>query len=41
MGKVDEVLDRINEVGIENLTKEERKILDDASNGLSNKDQLK
>ena len=41
MGRVDEVLDRINEVGIENLTKEERKILDDASNGLSNKDQLK
>jgi len=41
MRSVDEVLDRINEVGLENLTKEERKILDDASNGLSNKDQLK
>ena len=40
MQQVDRVLDRINEVGIENLTKEERKILDDASSGLSNKDQL-
>ncbi len=41
MKSVDEVLDRINEVGFENLTKEERKILNDASNGLSNKDQMK
>ena len=40
MQEVDRVLDRINEVGFENLTKEERKILEDASNGLSNKDQL-
>ncbi len=39
MKKVDDVLDRINEVGIENLTKDERKILEDASQGLSKEDQ--
>jgi membrane associated rhomboid family serine protease len=35
MKKVDAILDKINEVGIENLTKEERKFLEDASSELS------
>ncbi len=39
MAKVDRVLDRISEVGIENLTAEERKILEDASIDLSKKDK--
>lgn len=41
MKKVDDILDRINEVGIENLTKEERKILEDASQDLSREDNPK
>ncbi len=36
MKKVDAILDRINEVGIENLTKEERKFLEDASSNMQN-----
>lgn len=39
MAKVDKVLDRINEVGIENLTDEERKILEEASIDLSKNDK--
>jgi membrane associated rhomboid family serine protease len=39
MAKVDRVLDRISEVGIENLTAEERKVLEDASIDLSKKDK--
>jgi membrane associated rhomboid family serine protease len=41
MRQVDAILDRINEVGIENLTREERKILEDASNQLSGKNDQK
>jgi hypothetical protein len=41
MKKVDAILDKINEVGIENLTKAERKILDEASSELSKKDMRK
>lgn len=35
MKRVDDILDKISEVGIENLTKEERKFLEDASSKLS------
>ena len=41
MKKVDDVLDRINEVGFENLTKEEKRILEEASNDLSKQDKPK
>lgn len=41
MRQVDAILDRINEVGIENLTREERKVLEDASNRLSGKNDQK
>lgn len=37
MKRVDAILDKINEVGIENLTPEERRFLDDASSELSRK----
>ena len=35
MKRVDEILDKINEVGIENLTREERRFLEDASSEMS------
>jgi hypothetical protein len=35
MKRVDAILDKINEVGIENLTKAERKFLEEASSQLS------
>jgi len=38
MKRVDSILDKINAVGIENISKEERKFLEDASQILSNKD---
>ncbi|MCX6835368.1 MAG: rhomboid family intramembrane serine protease [candidate division Zixibacteria bacterium] len=38
MKRVDSILDKINEVGIENLTPEERRILEEASSRLSQKD---
>lgn len=38
MSKVDGILDKINEVGIENLSKEEKKILEQASSKLSKKE---
>ncbi len=37
MKRVDEILDKISEVGIENLSKEERKFLEEASSELSKK----
>lgn len=37
MRKVDSILDRINEVGIENLTKSERKLLEEASSELASR----
>ncbi|MCB2229425.1 rhomboid family intramembrane serine protease [bacterium] len=37
MKRVDAILDKINEVGIENISKEDRKFLEDASSRLSNK----
>jgi len=37
MKRVDEILDKINEVGFENLTRAERQFLEDASSKLSNK----
>jgi len=37
MKRVDSILDKINEVGFENLTREERKFLEDASSKLSKK----
>lgn len=36
MKRVDAILDKINEVGIENISKEDRKFLEDASSRLSN-----
>jgi len=39
MKRVDAILDRINEVGIENLTPSERKFLEEASSRLSQKSQ--
>lgn len=39
MRKVDAILDKINEVGMENLTKAERKFLEDASSQLSKQKQ--
>jgi phage shock protein A len=39
MKRVDAILDKINEVGIENLTKAERKLLEDASDHLSEKEK--
>jgi membrane associated rhomboid family serine protease len=41
MKKVDAILDKINEVGIENLSKAERKFLDEASSELSRKNMKK
>lgn len=41
MKRVDAILDKINEVGIDNLTKEERKFLEEASSNLSRKEDLK
>jgi len=41
MKKVDAILDKINEVGIENLSKTERKFLDEASSELSRKNMKK
>jgi len=38
MKRVDKILDKINEVGIENISKDDRKFLEDASQILSNKD---
>ena len=38
MEEVDAVLDKINKVGFDNLTKEEKKILDKASDKLSDKE---
>jgi hypothetical protein len=38
MSKVDGILDKINDVGIENLSKEEKKILEQASSKLSKKE---
>ena len=35
MKRVDAILDKINEVGIENISKEDRKFLNDASSELS------
>ena len=37
MKRVDSILDKINQVGIENISKEDRKFLEDASSRLSNK----
>ena len=37
MKRVDSILDRINEVGIENLTKSERKLLEEASSELADR----
>ena len=39
MKRVDSVLDKINQVGFENITEEERQFLDDASEILSRKDK--
>lgn len=39
MKRVDRILDKINEVGIENISKEDRKFLEDASQILSNNDK--
>jgi len=39
MKRVDDILDKINEVGIENITEEERRFLGDASELLSKKDK--
>jgi len=38
MKRVDAILDKINEVGIENLSPEERRVLEEASSRLSHKD---
>jgi hypothetical protein len=35
MSKVDQILDRINQVGYQNLTREEKKLLEEASHRLS------
>ncbi len=40
MKRVDRILDKINEVGIENISEEEREFLDSASDILSNKDSI-
>jgi membrane associated rhomboid family serine protease len=39
MRRVDQILDKINEVGLENISEEERRFLDDASEILSKKDK--
>nr|MBN2277907.1 rhomboid family intramembrane serine protease [candidate division Zixibacteria bacterium] len=39
MSRVDRILDKINEVGIENISREDRKFLEDASQILSKKDK--
>ena len=39
MRRVDQILDRINEVGIENLTPEERKFLEEASSELAGREK--
>lgn len=41
MKRVDGILDKINKVGIENISKEDRKFLEDASKILSNNDKQK
>ena len=41
MKRVDRILDKINELGIENISKEDRKFLEDASEILSNNDNRK
>jgi len=41
MKRVDSILDKINEVGIENISKSDRKFLEEASSRLSNKDSAK
>lgn len=41
MEKVDQILDKINRVGLEKLTKEEKKILDQASHLLSENQESK
>ncbi|MEW5994359.1 MAG: rhomboid family intramembrane serine protease [Candidatus Zixiibacteriota bacterium] len=41
MKRVDAILDKINEVGIENISKADRKFLEEASSRLSNKDSAK
>ncbi len=41
MKRVDSILDKINEVGIENISKSDRKFLDEASSRLSKKDSTK
>jgi hypothetical protein len=38
MKRVDAILDKINEVGIENISKEDRKFLEEASSRLSKED---
>ena len=39
MRRVDQILDKINEVGLENISEEDRRFLDDASELLSKKDK--
>jgi len=39
MGRVDSILDKINEVGIENISSEDRKFLENASHILSKDDK--
>jgi hypothetical protein len=39
MRRVDQILDKINEIGLENISEEERRFLDDASEILSKKDK--
>jgi len=41
MERVDQILDKINRVGMENLTKEEKKILEQASHALSENQESK
>ncbi len=41
MKRVDAILDKINEVGIENISKSDRRFLEEASSRLSNKDSAK
>ncbi len=39
MRRVDAILDKINEVGIENISKEDKKFLEEASHILSRNDR--
>jgi hypothetical protein len=41
MKRIDAILDKINEVGIENISKSDRKFLEEASSELSKKDSAK